>query len=627
MTEARIRITFSDGGEKRIDLKDTVTLIGRGDDNDIRLRHPSISRKHFSISVRDGSYIIDDLGSLNGTLVGDKPAENYELRDGDRITAGDFTMIFERPGERELRFCDVTIDNDSAELLPGEFVSLGLDNVVASIARDLTAILKITAKINSILDLEELQKELLNEVLEVAPAASGAIILVDDDGGLAEIVGINRSGGADQVHVSRTIINRVIEGHQVVMANDIAKDDREATPESLALAEVSSLLCVPMYLFDKIQGVIYLSTPATAESFDDSHVRFMTAIASIASVAIENARNFSSLQIENARLITANSLDRKMIGESDAMKEVYAFIAKAAPSEATILIEGESGTGKELAAQAIVVNSRRKDKPLVVINCATLTENLLESELFGHEKGSFTGAVAQKKGKIELADGGTLFLDEIGELPLQLQAKLLRVLQEKEVDRIGGISKIPVDVRVIAATNRDLDSEVREGNFRQDLFYRLNVMKFRMPALRERRSDVPILADAFLRDYAQKNDRQIRGFSESARELLLNYEYPGNVRELENMVERAVILSSGEWIGPDDFPSEMSKAVSEPASEDELVPLQEGIRSKKRQMIMEAFRKAGGSYVETAKILDVHPNYLHRLIKTLDIKDELESIR
>ncbi len=624
---ARIRITFADGKEKRIDLKDPRTMIGRGDDNDIRLRHPSISRKHFRIDLVDGRYVIDDLGSLNGTRVGDKPAENYELKDGDRISAGDFTMIFERPEERELRFCDVEIDDDGSLLLPDEFVSLDLDNVVASIARDLNAILKVAAKINAIHEVEELQKQLLNEVLEVVPAGSGAIILVDEDLGFADVVGLNRSGAPGNVHVSRTVINRVLTNKNVVLANDIANDSREARSESLAMAGVSSLLCVPMQLFERPHGVIYLSTSSADQSFDESHLRFMTAIASIASVAIENARNFANLQIENARLKTASSLEKQMLGESESMKRVYGFIAKAAPTEATVLIEGESGTGKELAAKAIVVNSKRKGCPFVVINCATLTESLLESELFGHEKGAFTGAVAQKKGRIEVADGGTLFLDEIGELPVSLQAKLLRVLQERELERIGGITKISVDVRIIAATNRDLEQEVKEGAFRQDLFYRLNVMKFRMPALRERRSDVMLLAEAFLREYSSRNDRNLRGFSAAAKDLLMNYEYPGNVRELENAVERAVILCSGEWIGPADLPDEFARDASpESAGDGELVPLQEGVKIKKKQMIVEAFRKARGSYVDTAKILDVHPNYLHRLIKTLGIKEELEGL-
>ncbi len=626
MTEARIRIVFADGKEKRIDLKPGRTLIGRGDGNDIRLRHPSISRTHCEIVHEDDGYVIRDLGSLNGTTVGEQPADGVLLRDGDRIVAGDFTILFEDESAPYARFCDVEIDEEPFSL-PADSISLGLDNIVATMARDLNAILKVTAKINAVHDVEELQKALLSEIFEVVPAGSGAIILVDSDFGFAEVVGLDRGRTGGHVNVSRTMINRVLQDRTVILANDIISDARESTPESLAVAGVSSLLCVPMYLFEKVVGAIYLSTSSEAETFDESHLRFMTAIAPIASVAIENARNFSSLQIENVRLKAETLLERNMIGESASMKEVYGFIAKAAPSEATILIEGESGTGKELAARAIVVNSQRKEEPLVIINCATLTENLLESELFGHEKGSFTGATAQKKGKVEIAHGGTLFLDEIGELPLSLQAKLLRVIQERELERIGGVQRIPVDVRIIAATNRDLEEEVKNGTFRQDLFYRLNVMKLRMPPLRERTSDVMVLAETFLNDYARKNGRQLKGFSEKARDMMLRHEYPGNVRELENAIERAVILSSGEWIAAEDLPEEFhrgSGSAGDPSVE--IVPLQEGIRSKKKQMIIEAFQKANGSYVDTAKILDVHPNYLHRLIKSLDIKSELEDL-
>jgi Nif-specific regulatory protein len=624
MTKARIRIVFSDGKEKKVDLKADRTLIGRGDENDIRLRHPSISRTHCEILRDNENYFITDLGSLNGTTVGGVPAERTLLRSGDRIGAGDFTIVFEDVDAPETRFCDVEIDEEPFSL-PADAISMGLDNIVATMARDLNAILKVTAKINSVHDVEELQKALLSEIFEVVPAGSGAIILVDSDLGFAEIVGLDRGRTGGLVNVSRTMINRVLKDRTVVLANDIISDERDSKPESLAIAGVSSLLCVPMYLFDKVVGVIYLSTIYEAETFDESHLRFMTAIAPIASLAIENARNFSSLQIENVRLKAETLLERNMIGESAAMQEVYGFIAKAAPSDATILIEGESGTGKELAAQAIVVNSARRDKPLVIINCATLTENLLESELFGHEKGAFTGALAQKKGKIEIAHGGTLFLDEIGELPMPLQAKLLRVIQERELERIGSIQKITVDVRIIAATNRDLETEVRNGTFRQDLFYRLNVMKLRLPPLRERTSDVMPLAEAFLSDYSQKNGRSLKGFSEKARAMMLRYEYPGNVRELENAVERAVILSSGEWIASEDLPEEFHRVSGETGDVEELVPLQEGVRIKKKQMIIEAFQKAKGSYVDTARILDVHPNYLHRLIKSLDIKSDLED--
>jgi len=243
-----------------------------------------------------------------------------------------------------------------------------------------------------------------------------------------------------------------------------------------------------------------------------------------------------------------------IIGVSGKMQEVFKKITKVAGSDATVLLRGESGTGKELIARAIHFQSKRKDKPLIEINCASIPENLLESELFGHEKGAFTGAYKQKKGKFEIADGGTLFLDEIGELPISLQAKLLRVLQEKRFTRVGGVENIEVNVRLIAATNADLEVLLKEGRFREDLYYRLNVIPIIVPPLRERPEDIGPLTDFFIEKYARKNNRQIKGISVEARELFLHYHWPGNVRELENAIENAVVMSESDLIQVDDLP-------------------------------------------------------------------------
>jgi transcriptional regulator with GAF, ATPase, and Fis domain len=385
---------------------------------------------------------------------------------------------------------------------------------------------------------ENLQNELLRQILEVIPANEAAILLADDEAEFTEIFGYNRNGENENVVVSRTVIKQVLREKSVILANDVAGDAVNEA-ESLLVAQTASLLCVPLVLFEKTLGAIYLSSNKPAQRFDESHLRFLTAVAGIAAVAIENARNLEYLERENARLREETLTEKNMLGESAAMRKVFAFIEKAAPTDATVLLGGESGTGKELAARAIHLNSKRKNKPFVAINCAALTETLLESELFGHEKGAFTGAVAQKAGKIELAAGGTLFLDEVGEMPPILQAKLLRVLQEREFERVGGTRALKADIRLIAATNRDLEAEVAAGNFRQDLFYRLNVVRFTMPALRERREDIPLLAESFIEKFARQINRRVRGLSAKAKKLLLAHDYPGNVRELENAIERA----------------------------------------------------------------------------------------
>jgi transcriptional regulator with GAF, ATPase, and Fis domain len=343
----------------------------------------------------------------------------------------------------------------------------------------------------------------------------------------------------------------------------------------------------------------------------------LTAIAEIAAVAFDNAGRFEGLQNENQRLHEEIKLEHKMIGESAPMRHVYSFLAKVAPTQSTVLLRGESGTGKELAAHAIHLNSPRATKPFVAINCATLSETLLESELFGHEKGAFTGAIAQKRGKLEVADGGTLFLDEVGELSPAIQAKLLRVLQTHEFERVGGTRPIKVDVRMIGATNRNLEEAMKAGDFREDLYYRLNVISLVMPPLRERREDIPLLSSYFVADYSKKCKRKVAGISADARRLLQSYNWPGNVRELENAIERAVVLGSTTLIEPDDLPEvlfESGQATAQPTK------YYEAINEAKKQMIMKTLKETGGNYTEAARVLGVHPNNLHRLIRNLNLR-------
>ena len=296
-----------------------------------------------------------------------------------------------------------------------------------------------------------------------------------------------------------------------------------------------------------------------------------------------------------------------VIGESGRMQEVLSLVRRVAASDATVLIRGESGTGKELIAKAIHYASRRAAGPLVRVNCAALPETLLEPELFGHEKGAFTGAQAARRGRFELAHGGSLFLDEIGDLPLHLQVKLLRVLQEREIERVGSSRPIPVDVRLLAATHRDLEALVKAGTFRDDLYYRINVVTLAVPPLRERREDIPLLLDHFLVKFARANGKTIRGFTREARDTLLRYDYPGNVRELENLMERAVVLTRDEVIGLADLP--LSVRETEPES-GEATGLPAAVEGLERRMIRDALAYADGVQTRAAEALGISERVL-----------------
>ena len=310
---------------------------------------------------------------------------------------------------------------------------------------------------------------------------------------------------------------------------------------------------------------------------------------------------------------------RLVVGKSDKMNEAVETAKKAATSKATVLLLGESGTGKEIFARAIHNWSERRSQPFVAINCVGLSKELLESELFGHEKGSFTGADQLKKGKMELANGGTVFLDEVGDVSQELQTKLLRFLQEREFDRVGGVRPICVDVRIVAATNRDLDVAVKEGRFREDLFHRLNVVPITLPPLRERREDIPALARHFLQRFANEVKKNLSEISEEALGKLSAYDWPGNVRELGNVIERAVVLGQGQEIAPHDLPSRIVAVQSEPQSDS--VSYREAMDAYRRQLVVRALGQTRGNRAAAARALGLHEKYFLRLLKSLRIAE------
>src|SRR5262245_47769741 len=433
-------------------LTDTETTVGRESLNTITIGDLSLSRKHCVIVKDESELRLIDLESLNGTFVNGVPVKERVLVHGDKILLGDSVFLFLVSEEEKPRL-SALIKLNEEELVKGKTVHLRREDALyldsarikavlpeeGRTARDLNVLLKISTTINLARSLESLQQLLLEQIAEVIPAGHGAILILSEStDDFASFFGWDMSLGIhSEVTVSRTIVRQVLQEGMAVLSNNIPEDHELKGVASILAAESRSLLVVPMTVLEKPIGVIWLTTNDPLVWFDEDHLQLATAIAAIAAVSIENLRHFEWLKSENERLNQEIILSHNMVGESPRMREIYQMISRVAPSDSTVLIRGESGTGKELAARAIHQNSGRADKSFIAINCAALTETLLESELFGHEKGAFTGAIAQKKGKIEIAHGGTLFLDELGEMSQILQTKLLRVLQEREFERVG----------------------------------------------------------------------------------------------------------------------------------------------------------------------------------------------
>jgi transcriptional regulator with GAF, ATPase, and Fis domain len=369
----------------------------------------------------------------------------------------------------------------------------------------------------------------------------------------------------------------------------------------------------PLYVRNGIAGVMGVLGPDCSE--------VLGAVLTLASTALAAVEEFEELRTENILLKSQTRADDSgMIGESKAIVHLKSLIERVAPQDVSVLILGESGTGKELVARTIHMHSRRSARPFVAINCAALSETLLESDLFGHERGAFTGAVAQKKGKLEMAEGGTVFLDEIGELAPGLQAKLLRVLQERNFERVGGTQTLPLDIRLLAATNRDLSAEATRGHFRLDLFHRLNVIALKAPPLRERMEDIPLLTAHFMKLAGARCGRRLAGATEECLRCLTRYPWPGNIRELQNAIEHAAILGSSEWLKPEDLPETVLEA-ADPA--DLPSPYHAALGEARRDCVIRAWNEAGGDHDGAARILGMHPNSLRRLIRHLGLKETL----
>ena len=615
-----------------------VTTIGRSPASTVVVSDFHLSGDHAQITRVGEHYVYRDLRSTNGSAIeraGKRlpvdATSRWELAlvDGDVLLLGnhhDPVRIAVRIGD------DAEDTQDLGDRLIASRSIMNLPAVADQLERDPGEALRVYKALQPLgarLEPGEVIEAVITATFQLLPRATHVAILLRSDSDKDRFAlavsrernkGEARAAGADPVRASRTVLRRVLADRAAVLT---ANAQEALSSESILGGQILSILAIPLWRGDDIIGLIQSDNRASAGMFSETDLEVGLLLAAQASLAIDNATLVQRLRVAEERARGENVYLRRkeqkiqfdnIIGDSPAMKAVFAQLERVVDTRATVCIGGETGTGKELIASAVHHQSQRRDKMFVAQNCAALPENLLESELFGHKRGAFTSADSDKKGLFEIADGGTLFLDEMGEMPLTLQAKLLRVLQEGTIRPVGATAEKQVDVRIICATNRDLAVEVEKGRFRQDLYYRLMVFPILLPPLRDRREDVPALAAHFLKRYADEYRVELPGFTQDALDALASYNWPGNIRELENEIQRLVIQAEqGHWIEPTDLSPRLRKIEG---TVTRIAPqkgtLKEMMDQVERWLITEALRDHGGNKTKTAVTLGITREGLHK---------------
>jgi transcriptional regulator with GAF, ATPase, and Fis domain len=605
--------------------------IGRGEDSAVQLSDPAVSRAHCRLELRDGQLAVVDDGSRNRTLVNGRPITAHVLREGDEVTVGKTRLAF-LPSEggvavmRQSMPARVTMEVGSRELLAAATAGLATSGPDERARRHLASIAGLGDELRALGDRDALGRACCDAALS-ALAATRAFVLVRDAGGRLAPIAASVQGGdpaGAQLSIGREL-------HDKVMAEGkaVAVDGGEAAAPRAALA-------APLVPADRCVGLLYVDRAGGA-AWDGLDLLAIGCLAHLVSAALAGFDAREALAREN-HVMSEQLGGGEIVGASAGARAVLAFVAKVGPSDATVLLTGESGSGKEMVARAIHRASRRSRGAFIAVNCAALTETLIESELFGHEKGAFTGATERKLGRFELADRGTLFLDEVGELPLSCQTKFLRVLEEQVFERVGGTRSIAVDVRVVAATNRDLSDMVRRGAFREDLYYRLSVIHTVVPPLRQRPDDIPALAEHFLARLRSQVARRVAGFAPEAMRALCAYAWPGNVRELRNAIERAIVLGDDDRVRLEDLPPQVvagggstapptapfadapppppiaAEPMSAPAAPPTM-PRARPLRELERDGIVAALAATGGNKAQAAALLEIDRSTLYKKLK------------
>ncbi|HMJ54889.1 MAG TPA: sigma 54-interacting transcriptional regulator [Polyangiaceae bacterium] len=641
-----LRLAIRSGTSKgrSFDAAGEVVRIGRAPTNDLVLEDVQVSAEHARIVLGPASPVLEDLRSTNGTallrgaartVLGEGAGYRAALESGDVIELGSGEAI---------TTIAVSVDDDSEEARVVAVRKIeDLGRITAGIEqnpRSLSALYRAQKHIGASTSLEETLVAVADAVLSLVPNATHVTIVLRDvdeaDGAYVPMLTRIRAASgegtspAGSVPITRSVFRKVVGERAAVLAADAPRDVGQS--ESLMGASIRSTIGVPLWKGDDILGVLQVDNRHAPAMLSQDDVEVLTVLAANASLAIESSRLIKRLVAAEERLNKENAFlksreekrqngEKPILGKSQAMQAVLGQLEKVVDTRVTVLIEGETGTGKELVASALHYRSRRRDKLFVTQNCAAVPENLLESELFGHRRGAFTGATEDKKGLFEIADGGTLFLDEVTEMPLSLQAKLLRVLQEGEVRPLGATQPKHVSVRIVAASNRNLEKEVAAGRFREDLYYRLKVFPLRVPPLRERRDDIALLAAAFLNQYATEFQKPVGGLTQQATELLVAYDWPGNVRELQNEMQRVVIeldengFVTKEHLSPRIRHVEgvLARALTAKGT------LREMMDAVEKYVLLEALRDHNNNKTSTAKTLGITREGLHKKLRQFGI--------
>jgi transcriptional regulator with GAF, ATPase, and Fis domain len=587
-----LKLLPSAGKPRIFPIYKKITTVGRAGGNDVCIQGPGVADYHAQIVFDGRDFNLSEVDREGEIAINGKKKRRAKLLHNDRLTLGSLELVF-------------SVYDESLGASQGDETDGG---EIAGLRK----LYEFSQRLMEIKDVSELLKTLMDAVIEATHADKGFLLLVrDETPEIAVARNMRQEDIPDGVrHLSDSIVSKVLTQRRPLIVSDALHHEEFKTSESVMNLKLCSVMCAPLIAQGQLLGLLYVGNDNVVNLFEEKSLDVLTVFAGQAALILQNALLLNQLKSDRDRLQEKLEFKRfgDIVGSCPGLVEVFKKVEKVAGTDISVLITGETGTGKELIAREIHNRSPRKNGPFVVVNCGAIPENLMESELFGHVRGAFTGAVATRQGKFQQADGGTLFLDEIGEMPVTLQVKLLRALQERVVIKVGDSKPERCDIRVVAATHRNLEERIRTGEFREDLYYRLNVVNLHLPPLRERGDDVIVIAKFLLQKYAEEYGSRVKGFTPNALIAMRKYAWPGNVRQLENRIKKALVLCDRSLIGPEDL--DLFPEALEP-----IMSLTQAREDFQRRYILEVLERNNGNRTKTARDLGVDPRTIFRYLE------------